>query len=117
MDNQTRKIRAQKWAEIAIACSRRGQVKTAWCEEHEVKLKSFYYWQSRLHKHAAAGMDGLCPGGALNAFQQALSRELRRAYIDYFNCLHMRCPSTGEVLTRGADGRSGSVKTKSGSAR
>ncbi len=55
MDNQTSEIRAQKWAEIVIACNRSGQPKTAWCEEHGVNRKSFYYWQSKLRKHAAGG--------------------------------------------------------------
>ena len=57
MDKQTSEIRAQKWAEIVIACNRSGQPKTAWCEEHGINRKSFYYWQSKLRKQAA----GLAP--------------------------------------------------------
>ena len=41
MENQTSEIRAQKWAEIVVACNRSGQAKTAWCEEHGVNRKAF----------------------------------------------------------------------------
>ena len=53
MVNQTSEIRAQKWAEIVVACNRSGQATTAGRGEQGVNRKSGYYWQSKLRKHAA----------------------------------------------------------------
>jgi len=57
----------------------------------------------------ADGMGPFCPGGPLSAFQRALSAELMKAYIPYFNSLTLREPETGLTLSFGRDGRSGSA--------
>ena len=46
--------------------------------------------------------------GELDAFSQALSAELKKIYIEYFNSLALRHPQTGAPLTLNPDGRSGS---------
>lgn len=48
------------------------------------------------------------PAGVMNPFQEALSTELSKAYIEYFNGLGLKHPETGEKLVIGKDGRSGS---------
>lgn len=58
--------------------------------------------------YEAEGMGPWCPGGPLTPFQQALSKALGRAYIEYFNRLGLQNPETGEALLLGRDGRSGS---------
>lgn len=47
------------------------------------------------------------PAGVMNPFQEALSKELSGAYIEYFNGLGLKHPETGETLVIGEDGRSG----------
>lgn len=51
------------------------------------------------------------PGGSLNAFEEALSAQLAKDYIEYFNGLNLKHPETGEPLCLEADGRSGSAYT------
>ena len=53
MDNQANEIRTQKWAEIILECNRSGQQKVAWCAEHGINRKTFYYWQQKLRKQVA----------------------------------------------------------------
>lgn len=48
------------------------------------------------------------PAGRMTLFQEALSRELGKRYITYFNSLRLKHPQTGEALSIGEDGRSGS---------
>ncbi|MBQ7487193.1 MAG: hypothetical protein IJT77_06850 [Clostridia bacterium] len=48
------------------------------------------------------------PAGRMTPFQKALSGVLMEQYIAYFNSLKLKDPVSGELLTIGADGRSGS---------
>lgn len=68
-------------------------------------------------EHADAGYEWMFDGvtaykgigeGELDAFSQALSAELKKIYIEYFNSLALRHPQTGAPLTLNPDGRSGS---------
>lgn len=56
MDHQANEIRTQKWAEIILECNRSGQQKVAWCAEHGINRKTFYYWQQKLRKQVAKQM-------------------------------------------------------------
>lgn len=47
------------------------------------------------------------PAGVMTPFQEALSRELQKRYIRYFNSLKLKHPQTHEILMLGDDGRSG----------
>lgn len=49
----TADYRAQQWIEIIWACKASGQSKKNWCEENQVNVKSFYYWQTKLRKEAS----------------------------------------------------------------
>lgn len=57
--------------------------------------------------HTYQGFDGQLH--TLDAFSQALSAELKKIYIEYFNSLGAKHPVTGEALLLGEDGRSGSA--------
>jgi hypothetical protein len=48
----TSDYRAQQWIEIIRACKASGQSKKNWCEENQVNIKSFYYWQTKFRKEA-----------------------------------------------------------------
>lgn len=48
------------------------------------------------------------PAGVMTPFEEALSKKLKDAYVDYFNRLKLVNPENGEILTMLPDGRSGS---------
>ncbi|MBQ3424094.1 MAG: hypothetical protein IJH38_02715 [Clostridia bacterium] len=64
-----------------------------------------YEWQFRADAENEASFGH--PAGTMTAFQSALSAKLSAHYMDYFNGLALRHPETGDLLTIGADGRSG----------
>src|SRR5699024_8831743 len=52
MDNITHKVRCEQWTKIIKECLASGMNKTAWCREHGISDKSFFYWQRRLREEA-----------------------------------------------------------------
>lgn len=52
MDKITHKIRREQWTSIIKECLASGMSKTAWCREHGISDKSFFYWQRRLREDA-----------------------------------------------------------------
>ena len=45
MDRITRKVRCEQWTKIIKECLASGMSKTAWCREHGISDKTFFYWQ------------------------------------------------------------------------
>lgn len=45
--------REQKWAGIMQECRNSGLSNRAWCQEHGISIKTFYYWQNKLRRTAA----------------------------------------------------------------
>lgn len=52
MDKITHKVRREQWLSIINECLSSGMSKTAWCKEHGISDKSFYYWQRKLREDA-----------------------------------------------------------------
>ena len=52
MDKITHKVRCEQWTKIIKECFASGMNKTAWCREHGISDKSFFYWQRRLREEA-----------------------------------------------------------------
>ena len=52
MEKITHQMRLQQWSKIISECLASGQNKTAWCREHGISDKSFFYWQRRLREEA-----------------------------------------------------------------
>lgn len=52
MDKITHKVRREQWTNIVNECLASGMNKTAWCREHGISDKSFFYWQRRLREDA-----------------------------------------------------------------
>lgn len=51
MDQVTKvknQVRAEQWANIIRECQASNQTVAAWCEEHAVGIKSYYYWLRKL---------------------------------------------------------------------
>ena len=66
-----------------------------------------YEWFFRADKTCEDSPAG--PAETMTPFKEALSGELSRRYVDYFNALGLSHPDTGEALRLGEDGRSGSA--------
>lgn len=65
-----------------------------------------YEWMYRADKTCEDSPAG--PAETMSSFKEALSGELAKQYIAYFNSLNLRHPATGEALILNPDGRSGS---------
>jgi transposase-like protein len=44
--------------EVVQDCKRSGQSNIAYCREHGIKIKTFYYWQNKLRRDAAGALTG-----------------------------------------------------------
>ena len=52
MNKITHKVRCEQWTRIINECLASGMKKTAWCKEHGISDKAFFYWQRRLREEA-----------------------------------------------------------------
>ena len=52
IDECTQTVRAQKWTDILRDRQSSGQSNTAYCAEHGINIKTFYYWQTKLRRQA-----------------------------------------------------------------
>lgn len=52
MDRITHKVRCEQWTKLIEECLASGMNKTAWCREHGISSKTFFYWQRRLREEA-----------------------------------------------------------------
>ena len=48
----TKNYRLSKWTEIVRECRSSGQTVLAWCTEHDINTKSYYYWLKRVRTAA-----------------------------------------------------------------
>ena len=71
--------------------------------EHADLAYEWMYQAAKACENSPAG-----PAEVMSPFKEALSAELSRRYIAYFNSLGLRNPVTGEPLTLRPDGKSGS---------
>jgi putative transposase len=53
IDECTQTVRVQKWTEILRDRQSSGQSNAAYCAEHGINIKTFYYWQTKLRRQAA----------------------------------------------------------------
>ena len=57
------RYRLQQWTEIIRDCRSSGQTVVRWCADHEVNVKSYYYW---LRKVREAACESLPPSPSPN---------------------------------------------------
>lgn len=50
MDQEAHVIRMRQWFEIIQTWSASGQPKSVWCEENNISIRQFYYWQRAIRK-------------------------------------------------------------------
>lgn len=57
----THQYRLNKWTEIIRECRSSGQIVCAWCEDHNVSTKSYYYWLRRVRAAACEALPAIKP--------------------------------------------------------
>lgn len=55
----TRKYRLNQWTEIIRECRSSGQTVSAWCADHDINPKSYYYWLKRVRAAACEALPTL----------------------------------------------------------
>lgn len=58
----TKKYRLSKWTEIIRECRSSGQTVLAWCTEHDINTKSYYYWFKRVRTAACEALPTIGTG-------------------------------------------------------
>lgn len=53
--------RLNKWMEIVRECRSSGQTVSAWCVEHDINPKTYYYWLKRVRTAACEALPSLHP--------------------------------------------------------
>ena len=72
-----KQVKLQYWLEVIRQCRASGLTNQAWCEQHNISLKSYYYWIAKIRKlaledlprknngiHATADQNTLLPNPA-----------------------------------------------------
>ncbi|MCG9969959.1 transposase [Pelotomaculum terephthalicicum JT] len=58
----TRRYRLKQWTQIISECRSSGQTVSAWCSEHNINQKSYYYWLKRVRTAACEALPTLSSG-------------------------------------------------------
>lgn len=56
MDQAVHEVRLSKWIGIIQEAASSGMTKVAWCEQHGIRRRQFYYWQKRLQEYVVQQM-------------------------------------------------------------
>lgn len=54
MDSTTYQIRLDHWTQIVQNCTSSGLTRKEWCDQNQIPIKTYYYWQRRVRRHALA---------------------------------------------------------------
>lgn len=55
----TKKYRLSQWTEIIKECRSSGQTVAAWCADHDINPRSYYYWLKRVRIAACEALPSL----------------------------------------------------------
>ena len=47
-----KQVKLQYWLDVIRQCRASGLTNQAWCEQHDISLKSYYYWIAKIRKMA-----------------------------------------------------------------
>lgn len=47
-----KQVKLQYWLDVIRQCRASGLTNQAWCEQHDISLKSYYYWLAKIRKIA-----------------------------------------------------------------
>lgn len=51
-----KQVKLQYWLDVIRQCRASGLTNQAWCEQHGISLKSYYYWIAKIRKLALADL-------------------------------------------------------------
>lgn len=60
----TRNYRINQWTEIIKECRNSGQTVSAWCADHDINPKSYYYWLRCVRQAACEALTSLRAGNS-----------------------------------------------------
>ena len=60
----TRNYHLNQWTEIIRECRSSGHTVSAWCLEHEVNPKSYYYWLRKVRAAACEALPAINEGSS-----------------------------------------------------
>ena len=47
-----KQVKLQYWLDVIRQCRASGLTNQVWCEQHDISLKSYYYWNAKIRKLA-----------------------------------------------------------------
>lgn len=65
-----KQVKLQYWLDVIRQCRASGLINQAWCEQHDVSLKSYYYWLAKIRKLAIEELPRKSIGANSSADQQ-----------------------------------------------
>ena len=59
-----KQVKLQYWLDVIRQCRASGLTNQVWCEQHDISLKSYYYWIAKIRKLALEELPrkGMDPG-------------------------------------------------------
>ncbi len=78
-----KQVKLQYWLDVIQQCRASGLTNQAWCEQHDISLKSYYYWIAKIRKLALEELPRKSHGCRPVMEQAALIRQL--IYIDFMS--------------------------------
>lgn len=57
IEESTRAVRMQQWISTVQDCKASGKSNVTYCSEQGINIKTFYYWQKKLHREAAGKLE------------------------------------------------------------
>lgn len=73
-----KQVKLQYWLDVIRQCRASGLTNQAWCEQHDISLKSYYYWIAKIRKLALEELPRKRNGSRPVMEQTVLLRNLRR---------------------------------------
>ncbi len=67
-----KQVKLQYWLDVIRQCRASGLTNQAWCEQHAISLKSYYYWIAKIRKLALEELPRKSHGGRTGMEQTAL---------------------------------------------
>ena len=67
-----KQLKLQYWLDVIRQCRASGLTNQAWCEQHDISLKSYYYWIAKIRKLALEELPRKSHGCRLVMEQTAL---------------------------------------------
>ena len=100
-------VHMQEWAGLIAECQASTKTVTAWCEEHGINIKSYYYWLRKVRLRAMQSMPE-CNSGVPMAQQKSDNisfkpLEISSPSIASDTAVTLHLPNATLEVARGAD--------------